>query len=150
MGPDPSPDHMRLAGDDLVAVLKCGAAIGRPAHLPNANAPLHAFDPEAGVEVLHGDTEDEELQRGEKRCSLVWLEGCPVPQEPGKLVVGRHRLRGVICGGRVQMRDELLGAVMHHALTAGELFVGFAFSGLPRWRPEPGLVGIDRPLDNAA
>jgi len=82
VGPVASPDHMRLAGDDLRAVLKRGAAIGRPAHLPNAGASLDAFDSETRVKLLARDTTDEEVKRGEKRGTLASIEGCPVPQEP--------------------------------------------------------------------
>jgi hypothetical protein len=59
MGPDPSPDHMRLARDDLWAVLKRGTAIGRPAHFPDAGTSLHALDPEPRIEVLGPYTKDE-------------------------------------------------------------------------------------------
>lgn len=48
------------------------------------------------------------------------------------------------------MRDELVGAVVHRALTVHKLLVSFALPGLPSQRPEPRLIRIDRFLDDAA
>jgi len=150
VGAKPSPDHVRLAGDYLGSVLERGSAVCRPRHLPDTAAPLHPFDAQSRIKVLLGDPADEELQRREKQSALSSIEGRPVPQEPRQLVVGRQRLRGVVCGGRLEVRDELLGAAMRHGLPVGELLIGFTLTGLPRRRPEPRLVGIDRSLDDPA
>ena len=64
--------------------------------------------------------------------------------------MGWQRLSGVVCLRRLEVRHELLGAVMHHALPVYELPIRFTLTGLPRWRPEPRLIRIDRPLDDPA
>lgn len=60
------------------------------------------------------------------------------------------RLRGVVCGGRLEVRDELLGAAIPHALSVGKLLIRFTLTGLPPRRPEPRLIGINRSLDHRA
>ncbi len=61
-----------------------------------------AFDAEARIKVLARYTTDEELKRDQKRGTFVWIQGCPVPQEPRELTMGRQRLFGV-----VRIVDEL-------------------------------------------
>lgn len=64
--------------------------------------------------------------------------------------MSRQRLRGVVCQRRLEVRHELLGAAMHHALPLRELPIRFTLTGLPRRRPKPRLIRIDRSLDNPA
>jgi hypothetical protein len=52
MGADASPDDVRLAGVDFIAVLEGRAAVIGPAHLPDAGMPLHSLDPETRMEAL--------------------------------------------------------------------------------------------------
>jgi hypothetical protein len=120
------------------------------AHLPDTGAPLDPLDPQSRIKVLACDAEHEQSQRGQKRGALFWIERRPIPQEPGQLVMSRQRLRGVVGQRRLEVRHELLGAAMHHALPVRELPIRFTLTGLPRRRPKPRLIRINRSLDNPA
>jgi len=50
----------------------------------------------------------------------------------------------------LEMRDEVLGAAIDDACALGELGLRLLLPPLPLGRPEPSLVGIDRPFDDPA
>lgn len=50
----------------------------------------------------------------------------------------------------VEVSDEFLVAAKDDASASRDICVGLSLLGLPLGRPEPSLVGIDRPLDDSA
>lgn len=50
MGADSTPDDVRLAGVNFLAVLEGRPTVIGPGHLPDAGVPLDALDAEAGME----------------------------------------------------------------------------------------------------
>jgi len=90
VGPDATPDDVRLARAQLLTVLERSAAIGRPAHLPHAGVPLDPLHPERWVELSAAETSDESVQRARPSRYLLGGQPAEIAQEPRPSLLGRH------------------------------------------------------------
>ena len=89
---DPPPDHMRLTGSHLRAVLERRSTVRCPRHLPNPRMPLHALDPERRIEVLPASVEtgDELSECGKKRALLLCGQSVPIAPKRREHLTRRH------------------------------------------------------------
>jgi hypothetical protein len=83
MGADASPDDVRLAGVDFIAVLKGRPTVIGPSHLPNAGMALNTLHAEAGMKALSavGEISNELRQGVAKLPLLLWTKSIPIAPE---------------------------------------------------------------------
>lgn len=91
---DAPPDDVRLAGEQLGAVLPGSSAVGCPGHLEHAGPALHALHPQAGTELATGFQVGDHLRdRGQELPSLRGIESSPVASERRLPFVGGAHTR---------------------------------------------------------
>lgn len=100
--------------------------------------------------MLVVQTADEQSKRREKRGLLFGAHALPVAKEARQLVVCRQCLLGYLRRNALKVSDELVGAPERLRPAGGQVRVGLTLTFLPLRRPEPSLVGIDRPAHDPA
>lgn len=87
---DPAPDHVRIAGADLVAVVERRTAVGRPGDLPDAGVALDALDAQRGVDAARPEAGDQAPHRSLPRCLLRLRQPSVVTSKTRDRLEGRH------------------------------------------------------------
>src|ERR1039457_3801321 len=87
---DAAPDYVRLAGVQLLAVLKGRAPVGSPGHLPNAGISLHPLYAQGRLKAPTPQARDERIKGFVPRRRLLHAQTLEITKEPRPRLIGRH------------------------------------------------------------
>ena len=151
--PDPTPNNVRFAESDFIAVGKRCSAVRSERHLEDAERPLDALRSKAFAgggttrtevfgQLRNCGNERRLLLRGHlQKISSKSRQPRVRRHDPSTLPTRRRLLRE-----RMQPVEKRFPGRKRFDPSCCDIGVGGALALLPRWCPEPGLGGIDQLL----